>query len=99
MAIFIRLGNLTQQGRSNIIALPQILQDIAKVTKDMGASTLHTYVSLGRYDTVSIIEAPDHKTAAAISAKITAMGDLIVETLAAVDIEELVSIMQSKHNV
>ncbi|RMF69266.1 MAG: GYD domain-containing protein [Calditrichaeota bacterium] len=88
MAIFIRLINLTEQGARNMDNLPKMVQDARNVMKKHNTKVLNLYTTLGNYDLVAIIDAPDAMTAAKVSAEIAAQGNFRAETLAAVSMEE-----------
>ncbi len=88
MPIFIRLVNLTEQGARNMSNLPKMLQDAQRVMEKHDTRVLHQYTTLGNYDLVTIIEAPDARTATRVSAEIAAQGNFRAETLAAVSINE-----------
>ncbi len=88
MPTFIRLVNLTEQGAKNIQNLPKMIQDARKVMEKYDTKVVHLYTTLGNYDLVAIIDAPDAKSAARVSAEIAAQGNFRAETLAAVTIEE-----------
>ncbi|HEX9655104.1 MAG TPA: GYD domain-containing protein [bacterium] len=88
MPTFIRLVNLTEQGAKNIHNLPKMIQDARKVMEKHKTKVVHLYTTLGNYDLVAIIDAPDAKAAAKVSAEIAAQGNFRAETLPAVTIEE-----------
>lgn len=88
MPTFIRLVNLTEQGAKNMDNLPKMIQDTKKVMERNNTKVISLYTTLGNYDLVAIIEAPDAKTAAKVSAQIAAQGNFRAETLAAVTVEE-----------
>ncbi|MFQ5772393.1 MAG: GYD domain-containing protein [bacterium] len=88
MPIFIRLVNLTEQGAKNMNNLPKMVQDAKRVMQAHETKLLNLYTTLGNYDLVAIIEAPDALTAAKVSAQIAAQGNFRAETLAAVTMEE-----------
>jgi len=51
-------------------------EDIAKVAKKVGAKFVSLYYTMGEYDGVAIVEAPDDGTAMALSIAATAPGHL-----------------------
>ena len=81
--IFIRLGKLREKATNKGAAeVTKIMKELAKE----GVKVLSYYYTLGRYDTVVIIEAPDEK--AAMKAGIMLGGIVASETLVAVPREE-----------
>jgi uncharacterized protein with GYD domain len=55
----------------------------------MGAKVLATYWTLGAYDIVHIIEAPDQTTACALAMSSVALGNVRTHTLPAFSLEEM----------
>jgi uncharacterized protein with GYD domain len=88
MPIFIRLVNLTEQGVKNINNLPKMVEETREIMKKYNTKVIDLYFTLGNYDLVAIIEAPDAIAAAKVSAQIAAQGNLRAETLAAVTMKE-----------
>lgn len=90
MPVFIRLVNLTEQGARNMNNLPKMIADARRVMEKHNTQVLSLYTTLGNYDLVAIIDAPDARTAAKVSAEIAAQGNFRAETLAAVTIDEFI---------
>ena len=98
MPIFIRLAHLTEKANQNIRNMDQMLDEAQQIMQENGAKVLHAYVTLGDYDVISIIEAPDERTAATISALIAHQGNFRTETLSAIPMEEFLESVKSKKN-
>jgi uncharacterized protein with GYD domain len=81
--IFISLTKSRQKPTKELLAESQKLFE---KEKKEGIKYLGIYYTLGRYDGVSIMEAPDEKTA--MKAAIRRGGTLATETLVAVPAEE-----------
>ena len=90
MPLFIRLATLTERAVSNIKNLDQMIGDARAIMDKDGAQMKHAWATLGPYDIIAVIEAPDADTAARVSAKIAAQGNFRAETLAAVPLAEFV---------
>ncbi|MCG8606004.1 GYD domain-containing protein [bacterium] len=88
MPTFIRLVNLTEQGAKNMAHLPKLIQDARGVMERHNTKVIDLFFTLGNYDLVAIIDAPDAIAAAKVSAAIAAQGNFRAETLAAVTIDE-----------
>jgi uncharacterized protein with GYD domain len=67
----------------------KLTEEAEKILQEHGARRLQLWATMGRYDFVVVVEAPDNKTAMQISAKIGALGGAHVETLTAVPSDEL----------
>lgn len=88
MPTFIRLVNLTEQGAKNMENLPAMVEEAQSVMNAHNTKMIDMFTTLGNYDLVAIIDAPDAIAAAKVSAKIAAQGNFRAETLAAVTMEE-----------
>jgi uncharacterized protein with GYD domain len=49
------------------------------------------YATLGPYDFVNIVEAPDHVTIARVSAELASRGSIKIMTMAAIPIDEFIA--------
>ncbi len=90
MPTFIRLINLTEQGAKNTNELPKLIELAQSVMKKHQTTVVNLYTTLGNYDLVAIIEAPNAMAAAKVSAEIASQGNFRAETLPAVTIEEFI---------
>ena len=96
MSLFIRLANLTEQGSRQTKELGTLLAHAKQVMEANGARIIQAYATLGRYDLVALVEAPDAQTMAKVSALIAAQGNFKAETLPAISIPEFVQSVQGK---
>ena len=88
MATFITLLNYTDQGVKNMKALPERVLAARQALENMGGR-LHSYrLTLGEYDAVVTIEAPDDEAYATFTLNIAAQGNLRTTTLKAFSEEE-----------
>ena len=89
MPTFIRLASLTEQGIKNIRDLQEMLAEAQVIMEKHGVHLQQGWATLGDYDVVAVIEAPDARTAAQVSALIAAKGNFRAKTLSAVPMEDL----------
>jgi uncharacterized protein with GYD domain len=59
--------------------------------EELGAKVLHQWATLGPFDFVNVIEAPDAATIARVSIALGARGSAKLQTLTALDIDELLA--------
>jgi len=83
MPTYITLLNWTEQGIAKIKASPKRLDDGRKAFKKMGVEIKDTYLTMGPYDLVCVIEAPDGETAAKAILSLGAAGNVRTLTLPA----------------
>ena len=67
MPMYILLSTLTPEGSQTLHKNPDRLEEVNKEIADFGCKVVGQYATLGSYDFVSIIEAPDNETIAHLS--------------------------------
>ena len=90
MPYFVRLATFTEQGSRQTRDLGRLLGQAKQVMEENGVKMVQAYATLGRYDLVAILEAPDEKTMAQVSALIASQGNFRAESLPAIPIQEFV---------
>ena len=80
MATYISLVNYTDQGIANIKDAPKRLTAAKKLIASMGGKFKAAYLTMGDYDLVTIIEAPDDKTVARAVLTIAGAGNVRTTT-------------------
>jgi uncharacterized protein with GYD domain len=89
MPTYVMLTNLTPEGVRTLKNNPNRVSEVKKEVEQIGAKVLTQYATLGRYDFVTIVEAPDDKTMAKVSVELGSRGTMSSETMAAMPSEEL----------
>ena len=74
---------------------PARLREVNRDVEELGARVLHQWASLGEYDFVNIVEAPDDLTIAKVSVMLGARGSAKLESLPLVPIDELLASLES----
>jgi uncharacterized protein with GYD domain len=88
MPIYILLSRLSQQGVATLKSNPDRLREVNKDVEELGARVLHQWATLGEFDFVNVVEAPDIETIAKVSVALGARGSTRVQTLPALEIED-----------
>ena len=91
MATYILLSSLTAQGVQTLKANPDRLREVNKDVEELGARVVHQWATLGEYDFVNVIEAPDIETVAKVSVALAARGSTRIQTLPALEIEQFLA--------
>jgi len=94
MPIYILLSRLSTQGVQTLKANPDRLREVNKDVEELGARVLHQWATLGEWDFVNIVEAPDTQTIARVSVALGARGSTRIETLPALTIDELLAALR-----
>jgi uncharacterized protein with GYD domain len=84
------LSNLTDEGNRTLNKNPERIKEVNKELEKMGGKVTDQNATLGPYDFVNIVEAPDNKTLARISAELGSRGSVKIMTLATIPIDEFI---------
>ena len=90
MPTYILLSNLTAQGVQTLKSNPDRIRQVNSDIEELGAKVLHQWATLGPYDFVNVVEAPDTATIARVSVALGARGSAKFQTLSALSIDEFV---------
>ncbi len=93
MATYIALSNFTDQGIRTVKDSTKRADAIKAAAKKFGAEMTQIYWTLGNYDLVAVIEAPDDASATAFALAIGAAGNVRTQTLRAFDRDEMNGIL------
>lgn len=93
MATYIVLSNYTAQGVKNIKESPARLDAAREQLGAMGVQLKDVYLTMGEYDLVVVVEAPDNITAAKALLALGSQGNVSTTTLAALTEDEFRSVV------
>ena len=88
MPIYILLSTLTVQGVQTLKSNPDRLAAVNQDVEELGCKVLHQWATLGEFDFINVVEAPDEATVARVSLSLAARGSTKVQTLPALPIDE-----------
>jgi uncharacterized protein with GYD domain len=91
MPTYVMLTNLTSDGVRTLKDNPNRVTEVNKEVEQLGVTVKDQYATLGQYDFVTIVEAPDDKTMAKVSVELGSRGTMSSQTLAAIPAGELAS--------
>ena len=87
MATFVMLTNLTADGVKTLKDNPARVQEVNKEVEQLGVKVLNQWATLGQYDFITVIEAPDEATMAKVSVELGSRGTMTSQTLPAIPAE------------
>jgi uncharacterized protein with GYD domain len=90
MGYYILLTKLTSEGRKTMMRNPGRIWEVNREVEAMGAKIVSQYATLGPYDFINILEAPNNNVIARVASELGARGTLEPMSLAATTIEDLV---------
>ena len=94
MPTYILLTTLTAQGVQTLKSNPDRLRAVNQDVEELGARVLHQWATLGEFDFVNIVEAPDVETIARVSIALGARGSAKLQTLPALPIDEFLRTLE-----
>ena len=83
MATYISLISWTEQGIGNVKDSPKRLDQAREAFASIGVTLKDVYLTMGDYDLVTVVDAPDAATAAKALLMIGATGNISTTTLTA----------------
>ena len=91
MPTFVLLSTLTPEGVQTIKNNPTRIREVNKEVEQLGATVKAQWATLGRYDFVNVVEAPDENTIARVSLELGSRGTSKFETLTAIPIDDFIT--------
>lgn len=97
MPIYIMFSKLTNEGRATIKNHAERIKEVDKEIEKMGAKVLVQYATLGLYDFINILEAPNNETIARVSIELGSRGTVQIVTMPAIPIFEFIEKMEGPY--
>ena len=91
MPTYIMLSTLTPEGVQTVKNNPQRIKEVNKEIEQIGAKVVAQWATLGQFDFVNVIEAPDDKTMTKVSLELGSRGTARYQSLAAIPIDEFIA--------
>jgi uncharacterized protein with GYD domain len=89
VSIYIMLTRLTSEGSKTLKEHPDRVRAVNEEVREYGCEIVAQYATLGPYDFINIVEAPDNETIAVLSSALASRGSLQILTLPAVAVGDL----------
>jgi len=91
MPTYIMLTTLTPEGVQTVKNNPQRIKEVSKEIEQLGATVKAQWATLGHFDFVNVVEAPDESTIAKVSMELGSRGTAKYETLTAIPIDDFIA--------
>ena len=85
------LTTLTPEGVQTVKNNPQRIREVNKELEQLGATVTAQWATLGRFDFINIVEAPDEATMARVSLELGSRGTAKYETLSSIPIDDFIA--------
>jgi uncharacterized protein with GYD domain len=86
---YVMLSTLTPDGIQMIKHNPNRILEVNREVAELGATVKAQWATLGRFDFVNVIDAPNEMTIARVSLELGSRGTARYETLSAIPVDEL----------
>lgn|SRR5690348_17043405 len=93
MPAFIILTNFTDQGVRSVKDTVKRAEKFKELAKQSGATVKELYWTLGQYDVVSVVEAPDLTSITALGLSLGMAGNVRTQTLPAFSAEDMAKVL------
>ena len=91
MPTYIMLTTLTPEGVQTVKNNPQRIREVNKEIEQLGATVKSQWATLGQFDFVNVVEAPDESTIARVSLELGSRGTGKYETLSSIPIDDFIA--------
>ena len=91
MPTYIMLSTLTPEGTQTVRTNPSRIREVNREVEQLGATVTAQWATLGRFDFINVIEAPDDKTMSRVSLELGSRGTARYETLVAFPVDEFIN--------
>ena len=91
MPTYIMLTTLNTDGVQTIKNNPSRIKEVNQEIEQLGATVKAQWATLGHFDFINVVEAPDEKTISRVSLELSSRGTGKYETLTAIPIDDFIS--------
>jgi uncharacterized protein with GYD domain len=93
MITYVVLAKFTDQGIRSVKDSPKRADAFRQLAKTFGVTVKEIVWTMGRYDVVTIVEAPDENSAMSLNLSLGALGNVRTETLRAFSAAEMTTVV------
>lgn len=90
MNTYILLTTLTADGGRTLHVNPDRVAEVNAEVEKLGCKVVAQYATLGQYDFVTVVDAPDNETVAHLSVDLASRGTVKITTLPALSVERFI---------
>ena len=95
MPTYLLLTSLTDKGIQTLRSSPGRVREVNRDVEALGARVVQQWASLGVWDFVNVVEAPDALTVAQIAITVGARGSAKITSVPLIEIEDLLAVLGS----
>ena len=95
MPRYIQLYNWTDQGVRNAKESPNRIRQAAQSLEQLGGKLIDISLTMGQYDLVGVVEAPNDEVVARFALRLAGLGNVRTTTLKAFSLDEFEQLVRS----
>ena len=88
MPLYVVLSNFTEQGRTDIKSTSERLERLSPVAERLGVKIVANAITMGQFDVVTIMDAPNDETIAQVIGTVLSRGFVTTQTMRGFTVEE-----------
>jgi uncharacterized protein with GYD domain len=92
--LYLMLTTLTEKGVQTLNSNPGRIREVNRDIEELGAKIVHQWASIGEYDFVNIVEAPNDVTLAKLSVVLGARGSSRIESLPLIEVDDVLAALE-----
>jgi uncharacterized protein with GYD domain len=93
--LYLMLTTLTEKGVQTLNSNPGRVREVNRDIEELGAKIVHQWASIGEYDFVNIVEAPNDVTLAKLSVVLGARGSSRIESLPLIEVDDVLAALEA----
>jgi uncharacterized protein with GYD domain len=93
MPIYILLSKLTCNGIKTVKERPERIKEVDKEIEAFGAKVLAQYATIGKYDFVNIVEAPNNDAIYKVAMELSSRGTIHIMSMPAKPLDEFIAMI------
>ena len=90
--MYVVLSNFTESGRTDIKNTSERLNRLGPVADKLGVKVVANAITMGQYDVVTILDAPDDATVARVIGTVLSRGYVTTQTMRGFSIDEFAQV-------
>jgi uncharacterized protein with GYD domain len=91
MATYLMFATLTPEGVRTLKHNPERIREVNREVEELGVRVREQWATLGEFDFVSVVEAPDDRAMARLSVELSSRGTASYRSCAAIPLEDFLS--------
>ena len=91
MPTYIMVSRLTPEGVQTVQNNPQRIKEVNREIEQLGGEVKAQWATLGQFDFVNVIEAPDEATMSRISLELGSRGTARYESMPAIPVDDFIA--------